>query len=221
MMCARFYDLAIPFSVHLINGDVEIFFFGYRYGGSFTNYLHQQVNIWKLFHLIESSPNLFRVYSRNGQCLQCIEHALEPAVMSLQELHTPVCNFAVSAVTFSRSVVLKKTVVVAGCPGFFRARALDRRFDGVGAASGDVVQSPARDVVPDDRSLGPDYRGREVEFRRRLVLLLNRQGPGELRRRPSAQVVVNHVGHHFDRRRVLHFCCGSGCNGRGLSRCRS
>ena len=37
------------------------------------------------------------------------------------------------------------------------------------------------------------------------MLLLNRQGPGELRQRPPAQVVVNHVGHHFDRRRVLHF----------------
>ena len=127
--------------------------------------------------------------------------------MSLQELHTPVCNFAVLAVTFSRSVTppQKQTVVVAGCPGFFRARTLGRRFDGVGAASGDVVQSLARDVVPDDRSLGPDYRGREVNFRRRLVLLLNRQGPGEPRRRPPAQVVVNHAGHHFDRRRVLHF----------------
>ena len=67
------------------------------------------------------------------------------------------------------------------------------------------MQSPARDVVPDDRSLGPDYRGREVDFRRRLVLLLNRQGPGEPRRIPPAQVVVNHVGHHVDRRRVLHF----------------
>ena len=75
----------------------------------------------------------------------------------------------------------------------------------MGAASGDVVQSFARDVVPDDRPLGPDYRGRKVDFRRRLVLLLNRQGPGEPRRRPPAQVVVNHVGHHFDRRRVLHF----------------
>ena len=84
-------------------------------------------------------------------------------------------------------------------------RALGRRCHGVGAASGDVVQSSARDVVPDDRPLGPHYRGREVEFRRRLVLLLNRQGPGEPRRRPPAQVVVNHVGHYFDRRRVLHF----------------
>ena len=37
------------------------------------------------------------------------------------------------------------------------------------------------------------------------MLLLNRQGPGERRRRPSTQVVVNPVGHHFDRRRVLHF----------------
>ena len=35
------------------------------------------------------------------------------------------------------------------------------------------MQSPARDVVPDDLSLGLDYRGREVDFRRRLVLLLN------------------------------------------------
>ena len=103
---------------------------------------------------------------------------------------SPVCDFA---------------VVVADCPGFFRARALGRRFYGVGAASGDVVQSSTRDVAPDDRSLGPDYRGREVDFRRRLVLLLNRQGPGEPRRRPPTQVVVNHVGHHFDRRRVLHF----------------
>ena len=103
---------------------------------------------------------------------------------------SPVCNFA---------------VVVAGCPEFFRARALGRRFDGVGAASGDVVQSSTRDVVPGDRSLGPDYRGREVDFRRRLVLLLNRQGPGEPRRRPPTQVVVNDIGHHFDRRRVLHF----------------
>ena len=67
------------------------------------------------------------------------------------------------------------------------------------------MQSPARDVVPNDRSLGPDYRGREVDFRRRLVLLLNRQGLGEPRRIPPAQVVVNHVGHYFDRRRVLHF----------------
>ena len=75
----------------------------------------------------------------------------------------------------------------------------------MGAASGDVVQSSARDVVPDDRPLGPDYRGREVDSRRRLVLLLNRQGPGEPRRRPPAQVVVNHVGHHFDLCRVLHF----------------
>ena len=54
-----------------------------------------------------------------------------------------------------------------------------------------------RDVVPDDRSLGPDFRGREIDFRGRLVLLLKRQGPGELRRRPPTQVVVNHVGHHF------------------------
>ena len=75
----------------------------------------------------------------------------------------------------------------------------------MGAASGDVVQSSARDVVPDDRPLGPDYRGREVDFRRCPVLLLNRQGPGEPRRRPPAQSVVNHVGHRFDRRRVLHF----------------
>ena len=37
------------------------------------------------------------------------------------------------------------------------------------------------------------------------MLLLNRQGPGESRRIPPAQVVVNHVGHHFDSRRVLHF----------------
>ena len=76
---------------------------------------------------------------------------------------SPVCNFA---------------VVITGCPEFFRARALGQRFDGVGAPSGDVVQSSTRDVVPDDRSLGPDYRGREVDFRRCLVLLLNRQGPG-------------------------------------------
>ena len=69
---------------------------------------------------------------------------------------SPVCNFA---------------IVVADCPGFFRVRALGRRFDGVGAASGDVVQSSTRDVVPDDRLLGPDYRGREVDFRLRLVLL--------------------------------------------------
>ena len=69
---------------------------------------------------------------------------------------SPVCNFA---------------VVVAGCPVFFRARAFGRRFDGVGAASGDVVQSSTRDVVPDDRSLGPDFRGREIDFRGRLVLL--------------------------------------------------
>ena len=67
------------------------------------------------------------------------------------------------------------------------------------------MQSPACDVVPDDRSLRPDYRGREVNFRRHLVLLLNRQGPSEPRPRLPAQVVVNHVGHHFDRRRVLHF----------------
>ena len=67
------------------------------------------------------------------------------------------------------------------------------------------MQSPARDVVPSDRSLGPDYRGREADFRRRLVLLLNRQGPGEPRRIPPAQVVVNHVGYQFDRRSVLHF----------------
>ena len=103
------------------------------------------------------------------------------------------------------SPVCKFAIVVAGCPRFFRARALGRRFDGVGAASGDVVQSSTRDVVPDDHSLGPNYRGREVDFRRRLVLLLNRQGPGEPRRRPPTQVVVNHVGHHFDRRRVMHF----------------
>ena len=75
----------------------------------------------------------------------------------------------------------------------------------MGTASGDVVKSSARDIVPDDRPLGPDYRGRGVDFRRRLVLLLNRQGPGEPSRRPPAQVVVNHVGHHFDRRRVLRF----------------
>ena len=75
----------------------------------------------------------------------------------------------------------------------------------MGAASGDVVQSSARDVVPDDRPLGPDYRRRKVDFRRPLVLLLNRQGPGEPRQRRPAQVVVNHVGHHFYRRRVLHF----------------
>ena len=67
------------------------------------------------------------------------------------------------------------------------------------------MQSPARDVVPDDLSLGLGYRGCEVDFRRRLVLLLNREGPGEPRRIPPAQAVVNHVGHHFDRRRVLHF----------------
>ena len=73
------------------------------------------------------------------------------------------------------------------------------------AASGDVVPSSARGVVPDDRSLGSDYQRREVDFRRRLVLLLNSQGPREPRRRPPAQVVVNHVGHHFDRRRVLRF----------------
>ena len=75
----------------------------------------------------------------------------------------------------------------------------------MGAASGDVVQPSARDVVPDDRPLGPDCRGREVNFRRRLVLLLKRRGPGEPRRRPPVQVFVNHVGHHFDRRRVLRF----------------
>ena len=75
----------------------------------------------------------------------------------------------------------------------------------MGTASGDVVKSSARDIVPDDRPLGPGYRGRGVDFRRRLVLLLNRQGPGEPSRRPPAQVVVNHVGHHFDRRRVLRF----------------
>ena len=95
---------------------------------------------------------------------------------------SPVCNFA---------------VVVAGCPAFFRAKAFGRRFDGVGAASGDVVQSSTRDVVPDDRSLGPDFRGRGIDFRGRLVLLLNRQGPGEPRRRPPTQVIVNHVCHHF------------------------
>ena len=67
------------------------------------------------------------------------------------------------------------------------------------------MQPFARDVVPDDRALGLDYRGREVDFWRRLVLLLNRQGPGEPRRRPPAQVVVNHVGSYFDRRRVLCF----------------
>ena len=43
------------------------------------------------------------------------------------------------------------------------------------------MQSPACDVVPDDRSLGPDYRGREVNFRRHLVLLL------------TARVLVNHA----------------------------
>ena len=75
----------------------------------------------------------------------------------------------------------KKTVVVSGCPGFFRVRALGRRFDGLGAASENVVQSSSRDVVSDDYQLWPDYRGREVDFRRRLVLLLNCQGPGEPR----------------------------------------
>ena len=74
----------------------------------------------------------------------------------------------------------------------------------MGAASKDVDQSSARNVVPDDYPLGPDYRGREVNFRRRLVLLLKRQGPGVPRRIPPAQAVVNHVGHYFDRRRVLH-----------------
>ena len=116
--------------------------------------------------------------------------------MSLQELLTPVCNFAVSVVTFSG---------LSSKNGLFRARALGRRFVEVGAASGDDVQSPARDVVPDDRSLGPGYRGREVNFRRCPVLLLNRQGPGKPRQRPPAQVVVNHVVYHFDRRRVLDF----------------
>ena len=42
----------------------------------------------------------------------------------------------------------------------------------MGAASGDVVQSSDRDIVLDARPLGPDYRGHEVDFRRRLVLLL-------------------------------------------------
>ena len=37
------------------------------------------------------------------------------------------------------------------------------------------------------------------------MLLLNRQGPDEPRRIPPAQVIVNHFGHHFDCRRVLHF----------------
>ena len=73
------------------------------------------------------------------------------------------------------------------------------------AASGDVAQSSARDVVPDDRPLGPDHRGHELDYRRSLVLLLKRQGPGESRRRPPAQVVVNHAGHHFNRRGVPHF----------------
>ena len=108
-----------------------------------------------------------------------------------------------SAVASSRSVV-QKAVVVAGCPGAFRARALGRRFDGVDAAIDDVAQSSARDVVPDDRPLGPDHRGHGLDFRRRLVLLLKRQGSGEPRRRPPAQVVVNHVGHHYERRRVLY-----------------
>ena len=75
----------------------------------------------------------------------------------------------------------------------------------MGAASGDVAQFPAGDVVPDDRSLGPDHRGHELDFRRRLVLLLKRQGPGEPRRNPPAQVIVNHIDHHFERHGVLHF----------------
>ena len=37
------------------------------------------------------------------------------------------------------------------------------------------------------------------------MLLLKRQGPGQKRRRPPAQVVVNHVDHHFERPGVLHF----------------
>ena len=110
----------------------------------------------------------------------------------------------VSAVASSRSVV-QKAEVVAGCPRFFRARALGRRFDGVSAAGGDVAQSSARDVVPDDCPPGPDHRGHELDFRRRLVLLLKRQGPGEPRRIPPAQVVVNHIGYHFERCGVLHF----------------
>ena len=83
-------------------------------------------------------------------------------------------------------------------------RALGRRFDGADAASDDVAQSSARDVVPDDRPLGPDHRGHGLDFRRRLVLLLKRQGPGEPCRRSPAQVIVNHVGHHFEHRGVLH-----------------
>ena len=111
---------------------------------------------------------------------------------------------AVAAGATTRSVV-QKTEIVAGCPKYFRARALRRRFDGVGAASGDVAQSSARDVTPDDHPLGPDHWGHEFDLRWRLVLLLKRQGPGEPRRRPPAQVVVNHVGHHFERPGVLHF----------------
>ena len=97
-----------------------------------------------------------------------------------------------------------KAVVVAGCPGFFRSRALGRRFDGFDAASDDVAQSSACDVVPDDRPLRPDHRGHGLDFRRRLGLFLKRQGPGEPRRRPPVQVVVNHVGNHFGRRWIRH-----------------
>ena len=75
----------------------------------------------------------------------------------------------------------------------------------MGAVSGDVVQSSAGDVVPDDRPPGPDHRGHELDFRGRLVLLRKRQGPGEPRRRPPAQVVVNHVDHHSEGRGALHF----------------
>ena len=85
---------------------------------------------------------------------------------------------AVSAMATSRSVV-QKAEVITGCPGFFRARALRRRFNGVGAASGDVAQSSARDIVPDDRPLEPDPWGHELDLRRRLVLLLKRPDSGE------------------------------------------
>ena len=96
---------------------------------------------------------------------------------------------AVSAVASSRSVI-QKAVVVAGCPEVFRARALG---------------SSAGDVVPDDLSLEPDHRGHEFDFRWRLVLFLKRQGPGESHQRPPAQVIVNYVDHHFERREGLHF----------------